>query len=86
MTALTKSYYQGDTGGELLDQTIGECLDNTGIRSAVGGSDLREDWQGDALITGLKSQAIIRVRIEGDTAEEVQRFELGARIRDIAKT
>jgi len=44
-----------------------------------------EDWQGDALITGLKSQAIIRVRVEGDTAEEVQRFELGARIRDIAE-
>ncbi len=44
-----------------------------------------EEWKGDALITGLRSQAIIRVRVDGETAEEVARYDLGARIRDIAE-
>lgn len=41
------------------------------------------DWKGDALLTGLVSKALIRVRIEGDTAKEVQRIDLGARAREI---
>lgn len=41
------------------------------------------DWQGDVLLTGLVSKALIRVRIEGETAREVQRFDLGGRIREV---
>jgi glucose/arabinose dehydrogenase len=40
-------------------------------------------WQGSALIPGLASRAIIRVEIDGDEAQEVERYDLGARIREV---
>ena len=40
-------------------------------------------WQGDALIGGLASQALIRVDIEGDAASEAERFDMGQRIREV---
>jgi glucose/arabinose dehydrogenase len=42
-------------------------------------------WQGSALIAGLASRAIIRVEVEGDTAREAERFDMGARIRELAQ-
>ncbi len=39
--------------------------------------------RGSALIAGLASRAIIRVEIEGDQAREVERYEMGARIREV---
>jgi glucose/arabinose dehydrogenase len=41
------------------------------------------DWKGDILITGLQSHGIVRVRTAGETAKEVQRVDLGTRIREI---
>ncbi len=41
------------------------------------------EWQGNAFIGGLRSQALIRVRIEGTRAEEVERFDMGKRIREV---
>lgn len=41
------------------------------------------DWQGDALIAGLSSRAIVRVEIDGTEAREVERHDMGARIRSI---
>jgi len=41
------------------------------------------DWRGDALLTGLVSKALIRVHIDGDTAKEVQRIDMGARTREV---
>ena len=38
-------------------------------------------WQGDALVSGLGSKAIVRIAIDGERAEEVERFDMGARIR-----
>ena len=46
------------------------------------GSDFPQ-WQGSALIAGLASRDIIRVEIDGDTARESERFDLGARIREV---
>ncbi len=40
-------------------------------------------WQGSALIAGLASRAIIRVEIDGNTAREAERYDLGARIREV---
>ena len=40
-------------------------------------------WQGSALIAGLASRALIRVEIDGDTAREVARYDLGNRIREV---
>ncbi|MEL7445686.1 MAG: PQQ-dependent sugar dehydrogenase [Pseudomonadota bacterium] len=45
--------------------------------------DMFEAWQGDALITGLGAQALVQVDIEGDTATEVARHELGGRLRSV---
>src|SRR3546814_11866726 len=41
------------------------------------------DWQGDAFIGGLSSQAPVRVEFDGDSAREAQRFDMGARIRAV---
>jgi aldose sugar dehydrogenase len=40
-------------------------------------------WKGSALIGGLSSKAVIRVKIEGDRATEEERLEMGKRIRDV---
>lgn len=49
--------------------------------------DAFPDWQGDALIGGLRSQALVRVDLgqqeDGTMAAEVERFEMGARIREV---
>ena len=42
-------------------------------------------WRGDALISGLSSQALVRVKIDGDTAREVERFDMGQRIRQVVQ-
>lgn len=41
------------------------------------------DWQGDAFIGGLSSQALVRVEFDGDEAREAERFDMGARIRAV---
>jgi len=43
------------------------------------------DWRGSLLLTGLQSKGIVRVVTSGDNAQEVQRIDLGDRIRDIAQ-
>ncbi|MDX5420730.1 MAG: PQQ-dependent sugar dehydrogenase [Hymenobacteraceae bacterium] len=40
-------------------------------------------WQGTALIGGLTSTGIVRVRINGNQAEEVERIPLAVRTRDV---
>ncbi|MFZ7127696.1 MAG: PQQ-dependent sugar dehydrogenase [Desulfobacterales bacterium] len=50
---------------------------------AIYDGDLFADWQGNALIGGLVSRALVRVRLTGDSAEEVERFEWGKRIREV---
>ena len=40
-------------------------------------------WQGDAIIAGLVSQGLVRVRFTPTSATEMQRIALGARIREV---
>jgi glucose/arabinose dehydrogenase len=40
-------------------------------------------WTGNAFLGGLSSRALIRVEIDGDTAAEAERFEMGERIREV---
>lgn len=47
--------------------------------------DMFPAWQATALIGGLSSRGLVRVRIEGEEAEEVERIDLGARIRYVAQ-
>jgi glucose/arabinose dehydrogenase len=42
-------------------------------------------WKNSALIGTLSGQALIRVTFDADSAQEVDRFPLGARIRDVAQ-
>ncbi len=42
-------------------------------------------WRGQALAAGLSSQAIVRIALDGETAREVERYEMGARIRALAE-
>ena len=46
------------------------------------GSEFPE-WQGDAFIGGLSSQALVRIEFDGETAREAERFEMGRRIRAV---
>lgn len=40
-------------------------------------------WQGSGFISGLSSQALVRVTFEGDSAREAERFDMGERIREV---
>lgn len=42
-------------------------------------------WRGSALVGGLSSGQLVRLRIEGGTLVEEERVPLGARIRDVAE-
>ncbi|MGR3468944.1 MAG: PQQ-dependent sugar dehydrogenase, partial [Shimia sp.] len=45
--------------------------------------DMFADWDGDAIMGGLSSQALIRVDIEDGTAREAARYTWDRRIRDV---
>jgi len=49
----------------------------------IHSGSLFNGWQGDALIAGLATQAIIHVALDGDEAREVARYEMGNRLRSI---
>jgi glucose/arabinose dehydrogenase len=40
-------------------------------------------WRNSAFIGGLSSQALVRVQIDGTSAREAERWDMGARIREI---
>lgn len=42
-------------------------------------------WQGNALAPGLRSQAIIRIAFDGDTAREVARYAMDKRMRALVQ-
>lgn len=41
------------------------------------------DWKGDGFIGGLRSQALVHVSLDGDSASEIERFDMGSRIREV---
>ncbi len=41
------------------------------------------NWQGNIFLGGLKSKSLVRIRVTGDQAEEVERFAMGKRIREV---
>ena len=47
--------------------------------------DLFKDWQGNALVAGLSSRSIVRIGIDGESAREIERYDMGARIRALAE-
>lgn len=45
--------------------------------------DMFPAWQGDVLIAGLSSEAIVHVEIDGDVGTEAGRYPMEARIREV---
>lgn len=45
--------------------------------------DMFPDWQGDGFIGGLSSQALVEFDIDGESANEAERFEWGERVREV---
>lgn len=41
------------------------------------------EWAGQAFIGGLASKALLRIKIDGSSAEEAERFAMGKRIREV---
>jgi glucose/arabinose dehydrogenase len=41
------------------------------------------DWQGDGLIAGLSSQALVRIEFDGENAIEAERYPMGHRMRAV---
>ncbi|MGK0473889.1 MAG: glucose/arabinose dehydrogenase [Candidatus Azotimanducaceae bacterium] len=44
---------------------------------------LFSEWKGNAFIGGLSSRSLVRVAVEGSSAKEVERYDMGARIREV---
>jgi glucose/arabinose dehydrogenase len=40
-------------------------------------------WQGDAFISGLSSQSLVRIELDGENAREAERFAMGMRVRAV---
>jgi len=40
-------------------------------------------WRGNAFIGGLSSEAVVRIEIDGESAREAERFDMGRRIRAV---
>ena len=47
--------------------------------------DLFPGWRGNAFAAGLSSQAIVQIELGDDTAREIARYPMGARIRSIVE-
>lgn len=47
--------------------------------------DMFPAWQGDALVAGLSAEALVHIDLEGDSATEVERHEIGGRLRALAE-
>ena len=45
--------------------------------------DIFPEWKDSAFIAGLRPRAIIRVTVDGETAVEAERFDMGKRIREV---
>jgi glucose/arabinose dehydrogenase len=45
--------------------------------------DLFPEWKGSAFIGGLSSKSLVRIAFDGPNAREAERFEMGARIREV---
>ncbi len=41
------------------------------------------DWQGQAFVGGLRSESLLRIRIDGQDPSEAERFAMGERIREV---
>jgi glucose/arabinose dehydrogenase len=43
------------------------------------------EWKGNAIVAGLKTQALVRVKLSGDKGTEEARYDMGKRMRGLAE-
>ena len=46
---------------------------------------LFDGWRGNAFAAGLASRAIVQIGLQGDTAREIARYDMGVRIRSVVE-
>jgi glucose/arabinose dehydrogenase len=47
--------------------------------------NLFDGWHGNAFAAGLSSRSLVRIELDGTSAREVDRFDMGARIRSVVE-
>jgi glucose/arabinose dehydrogenase len=47
--------------------------------------NLFSSWRGDVFIGGLVAQALVHLKLENDKVVSEERFDLGARVRDVTQ-
>lgn len=51
----------------------------------IYGGELFADWRGNAFAAGLSSHSLVRIELDGNSAREVERFDMDARIRNVTE-
>lgn len=72
-----------EDGGEFRAPAISWVPSVSPAGLVIYDDDLFNSWQGEALMGALSGRALLRVGLEGDTASELERFQWGARIREV---
>ena len=73
-----------DTRPEFDEPAIWWTTISPGHLMAYSG-DAFPEWQGNLFASGLSSRAILRIELDGESATEAERFEMGARIRNVTQ-
>ena len=73
-----------DTRPEFAEPAIWWTTISPGHLMAYSG-DAFPEWKGNLFASGLSSQAILRIELDGESATEAERFEMGARIRNVTQ-
>jgi glucose/arabinose dehydrogenase len=90
----TRSYGDNYNGTPIPDHTPDDGFTKPAIHwtpviapgdMLIYSGEMFAPWAGDALIPGLKTQALIHVDLDGGNAKEVGRYELGGRLRSVAQ-
>jgi glucose/arabinose dehydrogenase len=65
----------------MRDTPAGQSISPSSLMFYTG--DAFPEWRGNAFVGGLAGQFISRIEIDGDDAREVERFDMGMRVRAI---
>ena len=73
-----------DTRPEFDEPAVWWTTISPGHLMAYSG-DAFPEWRGNLFAAGLSSRAILRIELDGESATEAERFEMGARIRNVTE-
>lgn len=90
----TRSYGENYSGKPIPDHTADDGFTKPAVHwtpviapgdMIIYSGDMFEAWRGDALIAGLKTKALVRVEIDGESASEAGRYSFDNRLRSITQ-